>query len=90
MEYIDHFEIESRRPGERWEHVGNCYPEYQWRIWRPWYFLWLRRRIAILNERVAWTSLFEKLCREIPKDSRIVIWYREGNKVVREGRMKPC
>ncbi len=78
MEYINHFEIESKRPGGRWEHVGNCYPKYQWRIWRPWYLLWLRKQKIILNEMYAWTSLLQRLCRENadnPESREKLVWY---------------
>jgi hypothetical protein len=51
--YIDHYEIEYRRQGDDWEHVGDVYPMYQWRIVRPWHFLWLVRRPRIVNNALA-------------------------------------
>jgi hypothetical protein len=50
---IDHYEIESRRPGAGWEHVGNKYPDYKWKICRPWYYLGLIRCPRIINREAA-------------------------------------
>ena len=100
-EYIDHFEIESKLPRERgkpggWKHVANVYPKYKWRIWRPWYFLGLVERLAISNEREAWTTCFDELTNTIvylPKpqeEVRLVTWMRLGRKLIRAGDMKLC
>jgi hypothetical protein len=85
MTCIDHFEIEAKRPGGAWEHVGNVYPKYVWRVRRPWYFLWLVRRPTILNDAtVMATLLFIRIrtrallqCRLLPGEAvRIVEWRR--------------
>lgn len=95
-EYIDHFEIETKRPGEDWTHAANRYPKYEWQIWWPWYFLGLKLRQVILNEREAWTTCFETLCRgirglpESEEEVRLVTWLRRGKKLVHSGAMKPC
>lgn len=80
--YIDHFEIESQRPGEAWQHVGNVYPEYEWAIRRPWYFLWLVKRPVITNEFAAFTEVLERLVAalgalpESGECTRLTIWAR--------------
>ena len=53
MKYIDHYEIQYRRHGGDWEHVGNVYPHYEWRIARPWFFLGLISRPTIVNSALA-------------------------------------
>lgn len=50
---IDHYEIQSHRPGGEWEHVGNKYPDYKWEVRRPWYFLGLIRCPRITNREAA-------------------------------------
>lgn len=53
MKYIDHYEIEYRRQGGSWEHVGNVYPDYHWQIVRPWYLLGLVRRPKLVSPATA-------------------------------------
>jgi hypothetical protein len=50
VSYIDHYEIETKRPGCDWEHVGNVYPKYKWTIHRPRYFLGFVRVPVIAND----------------------------------------
>lgn len=81
---IDHYEIESRRPGAGWEHVGNVYPDYNWTVGRPWYLLWLVRRPRVTNPRDALkavslqlTDMVVKLLKlENGERTRIFIWHR--------------
>lgn len=52
MSYINHCEVEVRSQGGAWEHIGNYYPKYKWRITRPWWLLW-RARPAITDHKPA-------------------------------------
>ena len=94
--YIDRFEIEAKRPNEAWKHVGTTYPKYEWKIRRPWHYLWLVRRWVIINEIVAWATCFGMTIRNIhalPESEekvRLVIWLRQGKKLIRAGAMEPC
>lgn len=86
MAYLNHFEIESKRPGEDWEHVGNIYPDYKWKIHRPWYFLWLVRRPRIINigsagiEAINRTMQVSKTVYDYTPETRerirVIIWNR--------------
>lgn len=83
MAYLNHFEIESKRPGEEWKHVGNIYPDYKWKIHRPWYFLWLVRQPCIINIGSAGIEAVKRLSKvvhgDMPKTKeriRIVVWDR--------------
>ncbi len=96
FDYVDHFEIQTQRPGEDWIHAGNVYPEYKWETYRPWYFLWLVKRPIITNEGAAWTTRFESIVGSIiamPKSDekvRLVTWLRRGNELIRTGAIEPC
>lgn len=77
--YIDHFEIESKRPGEAWRHVGNIYPDYKWEFRR----LWLARRLVIIGYSIdAFIEAMERvtdMLERLPKSNertRLVIWSR--------------
>ena len=48
MRYIDRFEIEVKI-GRIWTFIGNVYPKYQWKIVRPWYFMWLVKVPVIVD-----------------------------------------
>jgi len=84
---IDHYEIQSRRPGLGWDHVGNIYPAYKWVIRRPWYYLWLIRCPRIVNTREALiqtaSTLAEMIVKQMQQDDiinheeiRIILWCR--------------
>lgn len=49
MTYTDYVEIEFKIDGE-WTHGGNVYPDYEWKIVRPWY-LFGHRVPRIVNHR---------------------------------------
>lgn len=53
MRYIDHYEIEYKRRGGDWEHVGNVHPGYQWRVVRPWFLLFFFAWPKIVNNATA-------------------------------------
>lgn len=53
MSYINHYEIEVQSPGGVWEHVGNYYPKYEWRITHPWWRLWQPRSVIVNNATAA-------------------------------------
>lgn len=80
--YIDHFEIESKRPGEGWQHIGNIYPEYEWDLRRLWYLLWLVRRPVITNSIDAFIEVMKRvtdMMETLPESkerTRLVVWTR--------------
>lgn len=80
--YIDHFEIESKRPGEMWVHVGNIYPKYKWNLWRPWYLLWLVQRPVITNSIDAFIEVMKRvtdMVEALPESKErmhLVVWTR--------------
>ncbi len=40
MKYVDRYEVEFKLCG-LWASTGAIWPKYDWKIVRPWYFLWL-------------------------------------------------
>jgi hypothetical protein len=79
--YINHYKIESKRPGEDWEHVIDVYPKYQWVIRRLWYYLWLVKRPRIVNERAAGIEAVMRLAKfldppQTDEQIRILTWVR--------------
>lgn len=80
--YIDHFEIESKRPSEAWKHIGNIYPEYEWEFRRPWYLFWLVRRPVITNSIDAFMEVMKRVTDtlvalpESKERMRLVVWTR--------------
>jgi len=84
MIYLDRYELQSKRPGCDWEHVGSVYPNYKWVCKRAWYFLWLVHQPRILNETEArQLALANVVCKilNLPKTgerTRIIAWMREG------------
>ena len=83
--YINHFEIESKRPGEGWQHVGNIYPKYEWELRRPWYFFRLVWRPVITNSIDAFMEVMKRVTDtlealealpESKERTRLVVWTR--------------
>lgn len=83
--YIDHYEIQAQGRDGTWDHIGNVYPNYDWAVRRPWYFLGLIRRPVIVgNTTMAADMTFLNLvssialmCLVTPGEAvRIVEWQR--------------
>jgi len=95
--YIDHYEIEYKRHGDDWEHIGNVYPGYQWQAVRPWFLPFLFARPTIVNNVTA--AALRARCQatdaalaliggDARDHCRIWRWERRGRRLTRhiEGR----
>jgi hypothetical protein len=92
VKYIDHYEIDYKYHGGKWEPVGSVYPHYQWRIIRPWFFLWLicwpkivnNAKAAALRARCQATDAALALIGGDKRDHiRIWRWVRKGQKLTK-------